>query len=83
MAVATMDVSSIIKKMTSTNDTSTLSSVRPVRYDSSSFSGGESTCGESTCGSFSILVVDMLINDRKVLCVVVGENGVQGEVQGS
>ena len=66
MAVATMDVSSIIKKMTRTNETSTLSSVRPVRYDSSSsfFGGGESTCGSR---SFSILVVDMLVEDCMIL----------------
>lgn len=66
MAVATMDVSSIIKKMTRTNETSTLSSVRPVRYDSSSsfFAGGDSTCGSR---SFSILVVDMLVEGSMIL----------------
>jgi hypothetical protein len=69
MAVATMDVSSIIKKMTRTNDNNTLSNAKPVRYaSSSSFFGGGA---ESTWGSFSMLVVDMLADDRMILYVVI------------
>jgi hypothetical protein len=68
MAVATMDVSSIIKKMTRTSDNNTLNNAKPVRYASSSsfFGGGDA---ESTCGSFSMLVVDMLAVDRMILYV--------------
>jgi hypothetical protein len=70
MAVATMDVSSIIKKMTRTNDSSTLSNAKPVRYaSSSSFLGGGDA--ESTWGSFSMLVVDMLVDVRMISYVAI------------